>query len=411
MTSRLAAGDALDQPMRIAVIGTRGVPSAYSGLETVTERLYAILADRGHQVTVYCRSGTVLGEDGAYRGIRQVRIPAFPRRSVETLSHVGASLAHAMLRGEYDLVHLQALAPGLFAPLKNLWRTATVSTIHGLDWQRAKWKGLGGSVLHRAERSLVRHVDDIAVVSRDLERYFRETYGKPTTYIPNGVNETAPDFHAGEAILTRFGVARGRYLVYVGRLVPEKRVEDLIRGFRRVKTDCKLLLVGEGGYTDDYVTALQSLAADDHRVQFAGRQEGEVLEALFSNAAMFVLPSELEGLPSALLEAMEFGVAAVVSDIPPHRELLGQTPGYDLFFPPKNTDALVARIERVLANPDAYRAVALRAQEFVRREFSWGAIADRTERFYRDAVRRAGARTRTRGVGTTEMWLRRDGKS
>jgi len=384
-------------PLRIAVVGTRGVPSTYGGMEKVTETLYTILADRGHEVTVYCRSDHIDQSVASHRGIQQVCVPAIKRRSAETISHIGASLAHATLHGRYDLIHLQALAPGLFAPFRALWRTATVSTIHGLDWQRAKWKGTGRAVLHRAERSIVRHIDDVIVVSRDLEAYFRTTYGKQTTYIPNGVHHTAPDAQDGSASLQRYGLARGTYVVFIGRLVPEKRVDDLIRAFRRVTTEHRLVLVGEGGYTDGYVATLRALAANDARIVFTGRQDGAPLAALFSGAAAFVSPSELEGLPIAVLESMEFGVPAIVSAIPPHRELLGGVPGYDLFFPVTDVDAIADRIQRVLDHPAHYRAVAEQAQALVRREYSWAAVADRTEEVYRRVARRAGARTHGNG--------------
>lgn len=380
--------------LRIAVVGTRGVPSSYSGLERVTESLYTILAARGHEITVYCRPGYIDGAPGSYRGIRLIRIPVIRRKSIETLVHVGASLTHAVLRGHYDLVHLQALAPGLFAPLRPLWRAATVSTIHGLDWQRAKWQGTGGAVLHHAERSIVRHIDNVTVVSRDLQRYFRTTYGKETAYIPNGVHETASETTWDPSVLERFALTRGQYLVYVGRLVPEKRVHDLIRAYRKVDADHRLVLVGEGGYTDEYVAELRAIAADDQRVVFTGRQEGTALETVFSGAAAFVTPSELEGLPSSLLECMEYGVPAIASDIAPHRELLGGVAGYDLFFPATDVAALTERIQRVLEHAVHYRAVAERAQQFVRREYSWSAIADRTEELYREIVRRARSRTR-----------------
>ncbi|MDQ3518947.1 MAG: glycosyltransferase family 4 protein [Gemmatimonadota bacterium] len=407
------ARDATRDPLRIAVVGTRGVPSAYSGLETVTENLYSILAERGHQVTVYCRPDDTAESMETYRGMRRVRVPVMKRRWAETISHVGASLAHVAVAGGYDLVHMQALAPGLFTPLRALWRTATVASVQGLDWQRAKWQGAGAAVLRRAERSIVRHIDDVTVVSRDLQAYFRTTYGKETVYIPNGVHQTGSETRFDPTVLARFDLARGQYVVYVGRLVPEKRVHDLVRAFRRVKSDHRLVLVGEGGYTDEYVTELRMIAADDPRVIFTGRQEGATLAAVFSAAAAFVTPSELEGLPCALLECMEYGVPAIVSEIPPHRELLGSISGYDLFFPVTDVDAIADRLRRVLDNPAHVEAVAKRAQAFVRREYSWSAIADRTEELFRSVLarRRSQAQPGVRPRGVNEHASAREDKA
>jgi glycosyltransferase involved in cell wall biosynthesis len=384
--------DPLRDPLTIAVVGTRGVPSAYSGLETSTETLYAILAARGHDVTVYCRAEQLQHVAPMYRGMKQVCLPAIRRRSVETLSHVGFSLAHATLAASYDLLHLQALAPGLFAPLQPLWRAATVATIHGLDWQRAKWAGAGGQLLHRAERSIVRHIENVTVVSRDLQRYFRETYGKETVYIPNGMRLVDERDDVDRSHLAAFGLTAGRYIVYVGRLVPEKRVEELIRAFRGVDGDYRLALVGEGAYAGEYVSQLRAASAGDDRVVFTGRLDGAALRAVFSSAAMFVNPSELEGLPNALLEAIEYQIPVVASAIPPHREVMDGVAGYDLFFPVGDAAALRAALLRVIARREHYQTLAERVRAAARREYSWDVVADRTEALYREVVaRRMGA--------------------
>jgi glycosyltransferase involved in cell wall biosynthesis len=378
-------------PLRVAAIGTRGVPSHYSGLETSCEGLYAALAARGHRMTVYCRRGHVNTEAEHHRGIELLRVPAIRARSLETLSHVAASLADASLRRRFDVLHLHAEAPGLFAPLASRLGVPLVATVQGLDWQRAKWRSGGSSMLLRAERSLVRHADEIIVVSAALREYFEAEYGRETTYIPNGVEEP-PRVGDPDTLLQRWGLCTGEYLVYVARLVPEKRVEDLIRAFRSIDTRCRLAIVGEGGYSHEYVTRVRELAERDPRVVFTGRQEGDALRALFQGAAAYVLPSEMEGLPMSLLEAMVQGVPAVASDIPPNRELLGPVAGYDLFFPPHDVRALADRLRRVLASPRVYAEVAARARRRARESYSWPAQAEATEAVFRNAL--SGGRTR-----------------
>lgn len=372
-----------DRPLRIAVIGARGLPSNYSGIERVCDSLYSLLAARGHQITMYCRPDHLAASRGEYRGIRLIRTRALRLGPVETLSHAVTSLRHALRQEDYDLIHLHALAPGLLSPFCRLRGKPTIATVHGLDWQRAKWKGLGARVLRLAERMLVRYADELIVLSHDLQEYFRTTYGRRTVRIPNGVERTGPSAGNGAAQLEPLGLAPGEYIVYVGRLVPEKRVQDLIAAVGTLDTQLKLAIVGEGGYTDAYVRGLRQAAADNPRVVFTGLQRGETLQALFRGAAMFVSPSELEGLPMSLLECMEHGTPAVVSDIPPHRELLGGRVGYDLFFPPGDVAALADRLRQVLAKPQHYRQVAARTQEYVRAEFSWSTVADRTEEVYR----------------------------
>jgi len=373
--------------LRIAAIGLRGLPSSYSGLERSSEGLYAALAARGHEITVYCRPEYLApSRRGVYRGIQLIATPAIRRKSLDTLSHVATSLGHAITVGRYDLIHLHAIAPGLFSSLGRRLRIPTVATVQGLDWQRAKWKGFASTVLQRAERSMVQNVDEIIVVSRDLQRYFASEYGRETRFVPNGVEPVSavevPDWRA----LQSLGLERGEFILFVGRLVPEKRVEDLLRAFRDLSTSRRLAIVGESSWTDDYVGRLRALAGDDPRIVFTGFQSGDALEALFRGASAYVTPSELEGLPMSLLECMQYGTPAVVSDIPPHRELLEGVAGYDLFFPVGDPAALRSQLTRVLWDSARYQAVAHRAQRHVRLAHAWPAIAVRTEEIFRDAI-------------------------
>jgi glycosyltransferase involved in cell wall biosynthesis len=368
----------------VAGVGTRGIPSSYSGLETSCEGLYAALAERGHRMTVYCRAGHVDTAAESHRGVELRRVPAIRLRSLETLSHVAASLVDAAARRRFDLIHLHAEAPGLFSPLLRRVGVPVVATIQGLDWQRAKWSGRGARVIRRAEEALVRNADEIIVVSRALQEYFQREHGRATTWIPNGV-ERKPPVKDAAARLAQWGLRAGEYVVYVGRLVPEKRVEDLILAFRSIDTPLRLAIVGEGGYSDGYVARLRSRAGADPRVLFTGRQSGETLDALVQSAAAYVLPSEMEGLPMSLLECMEQGTPPVVSDIPPNRELLGGIEGYDLFFPPRDVRALAGRLRRVLQEP-SYRQVAARARYHVHDTYGWAAQAEATETVFRRAL-------------------------
>lgn len=381
-------------PLRIAAIGTRGVPSSYSGIERVAESLYAILAARGHAVTVYCRAETLATPAGTYRGIRLVRAPALSGRALGTVSHVATSMLHAAWGDRYDVIHLHALAPGLVAWMSRARGIPTVATVHGLDWQRAKWRGLGAHVLRTGERWLVRHAHAVIAVSRDLAEYYDAEYGRATVLIPNGTEPTS-EAPCDDRWLAQVGLAPGRFLVAVARLVPEKRLEDLIRAYARTTTSLKLAIVGGSSHTDAYVDSLHALAAADPRVLFLGTQPRERLDTLYRAAAGYVHPSELEGMSIAMLQALAMGLPAVVSDIPVHRELLGAVAGYDLFFAPRDVDALTERLTRVTGALPHYRRIAAAAQAHVRQAYSWEAIADRTEALFYDVVeRRRGGRRR-----------------
>lgn len=371
----------MSRPLRIAVIGPRGIPSSYSGIERVTESLYGALAERGHAVTVYCRPEYVERSPQFYQGMRLIGTAAVNGRSLGTVSHVLTSSFHALRRGGYDVVHLHALAPGLVAPLYRWRRVPTVATVHGIDWQRAKWKGVGARVLRRAERWLVASVDELITVSRDLEDYYRGTYGRASSLIPNGTDLTA-EAPLDTELLARLGLAADAYVLFVARLVPEKRVEDLIRAFDGLDTDLRLAIVGDSSHTDAYAAALRREAAGDARIVFTGVQPRANVEHLFRGAAAFVLPSELEGMSMALLQALEMGVPSIVSGLPVHHELLDRIEGYDLLFPPGDVAALRERLQRLLTARDRYRGVARRAQAHIRRAHSWPAIAEQTERLY-----------------------------
>jgi glycosyltransferase involved in cell wall biosynthesis len=319
-----------------------------------------------------------------YRGIHRRAAAAVNTRALDTLSHSATSLLHAVMSGRFDILHLHALAPNIFSRLCRRSHARTVSTVHGLDWQRAKWKGVGAAVLHLSEASMVRNVDRIVVVSRDLQKYYADRYGRETVYIPNGVGPVPEADARASTVLADFGLHPDGYVLYLGRLVPEKRVEDLLLAYRQVQGTRRLVVAGAAGFTDHYVTGLRRLAASDERIIFTGRQETGAVHALLAHATAFVSPSAMEGLPMSLLECMQHGTPAIVSDIPPHRELLGSTGGAESFFPVADVDALSSRIGAVLAAPARHRLIAQAGRLFVAQQHSWPAIAERTEReFYR----------------------------
>jgi glycosyltransferase involved in cell wall biosynthesis len=363
--------------LRIAAIGARGVPNAYSGIERACESLYTRLVTRGHHVTFYCRPEYAPNGPEMFRGILLEPTGYIATRSMDTLSSVFTALKHAVTSGRFDLVHLHAMAPGIFSFMPRLRGLPIVSTIHGLDWQR---------VMKLAERSLVRDATRMIVVSRDLKEYYRSTYGRLTSYIPNGVEMVSNGRDVDQSVLQSFGLKPKQYFLYLSRLVPEKRPDDLIRAYSQIQTDKKLVIAGEAGYTDRYVAELRQTASTDKRVIFTGFQRGDAVHALFQNAAASVHPSELEGLPMALLEAMSHGTIPIVSDIAPHRELLSSIPGYDLFFVPRDVAGIVRALNNFLSQEDGYEVLGAKLKELAEAHYSWDAIAAKTESLYYDAV-------------------------
>lgn len=344
---------------------------------------------------MYCRPDASGYDGDVYQGIRLVRIPVLRLKSLETLSHSAASLLHALVRERHDIVELHALAPGIFSRLSRIASPRTVVKVQGLDWQRAKWSGLGSAVLRFAERQAVQHADCIAVVSRDLEAYFANRYNRETTYLPNGMPEPPVHFSPEDSVLLQHGLVAGRYLVFVGRLVPEKRIEDLIAAYSAVDSDFRLVIVGSGSYTDGYVKMLRAMARTDARVTFTGFQKGAALETLLASAGLFVLPSELEGLPLSLLEAVSADVPVLVSDIASHREIVGRLDSLDAFFRPRDVRSLRAAISAALGQLQQRKSQAKALRRQVALAYSWSSIADRAEAMYR-AVAESGSTVRPR---------------
>lgn len=369
------------------MIGQKGMPATYGGIERHVEELSSRLASFGHQVTVYCRRSYDALPLDSYRGVRLRRAVTLPSKHLDALVHAATSTLVAM-RDRPDIVHYHGLGPALVSPLpRYLSRARVVLTAHGLDNQRAKWGLLARSVLS-AGYWLGGYVPHARVaVSRGLAAHFRARFPGPVRYIPNGV--VLPEPMPAAQITGRFGLTPGNYLLLVGRLVPEKAADLLIRAFRRVPTELRLAVVGGSSFTDDFVQHLRAEAAGDDRIVFTGFVYGDLLAELYSNAAGFVQPSRLEGLPLTLLEAASYGLPVVASDIPPHQEVLrADGPGRRLFRDGVEDD-LVRALRLLVADPTGERAGAQTLRDRVAMEYRWDTAAWELDRLYQDLVRSA----------------------
>lgn len=370
------------------MVGSRGVPATYGGIEHHVENLGARLAARGHLVTVYCRTNYGTGRVGSYRGMTLRHLPTVGTKHLDAVTHSAVSTVAAMSAG-HDIVHYHALGPGLLSPLPRFLSGArVVQTIHGLDDERAKWGPAAKVVLSTAGWLSARVPDATIAVSRALVDHYGRL-GRNAAYIPNGVD--ARTRRAASEITRRFGLTPGSYLLFLGRLVPEKAPDLLVRAFRELAGDRRLVIAGGSSFSDGYVERLRQLAGGDSRVLMPGYVYGEVLDELYTNAAAFILPSALEGLPLTLLEAASYGVPVVVSDIAPHLEVVGtEGPGHRVFRS-GDVGGLVDALRRSLANPDVERVGAAQLRERVMARYQWDQAATATEDLYRrlTAVRTA----------------------
>lgn len=389
----------LDRGLRIAFIGQRGVPAGEGGIERHVEELGARLAARGHQVTVYCRSNYLAERPATHRGMTLRHLPTVPTKSLDFIAHSAISTVLAMPRRP-DILHYHAIGSALVAPLPRIASgSGIVLTVHGLDQDREKWKGAGHLVLNLAAALSARVPHATITVSRALADHYATRYRREATYIPNGA--PAAQRRPAGAMARRHGLTPGRYFLFVGRLVPEKRPDLLVRAFRDVPGDARLVIAGSSGFTDAYAARVAELAAADPRVVMAGGVYGQDLAELYSNAAAFVLPSSLEGLPITLLEAAAHRAPVIVSDIPPHREVLGaDRPGARL-LPSGDHPALTAALGDLLENPAAAARGAVDLRRRVLQHYSWEVAAESTELVYEQVLaRRSAKRPKTASLPT-----------
>jgi glycosyltransferase involved in cell wall biosynthesis len=376
----------LSDRLRIAVIGSRGVPATEGGVERHVEELGARLAARGHEVTVFCRNNYVRERPDTYRGMRLRYVPTAPTKHLDFIAHSAISSV-LVLRKPPDIVHYHALGSGLVAPLpRYLSRSKVVMTVHGLDYARAKWRGAAKVALKLGEKLSARVPHATITVSRSLAEHYATRLGRAAVYIPNGIPE--PVIRPQGAVADRIGIRGIPYFLFVGRLVPEKAPDLLVRAFAHVDGDVRLVVAGSSGFTDDYTQGLYRQAQADPRVVMAGGVYGADLSELYSNAAAFILPSSLEGLPLTLLEAVAHEAPVIVSDIPPHLEIVGADGAGHHVVRQGDADALAAAMISVLRGHPSERSGARELSGQVASRYSWDAITIATEQVYERALGR-----------------------
>jgi len=368
---------ALPSPcLRIAFIGGRGVVSQYSGIETYSEEVGSRLAQMGHDVTIYCRN-YFTPDQTHYRKMRLIRLPTLRTKHLDTLVHTALSTLH-VCREKFDIVHFHALGPALFSWIPRFFGARTVVTVQGLDWQRKKWGRLASAVLRLGERASAMLPDSTVVVSRTLQDYFRRVHGVDTSFIPNGTR-LIPRLRG--PYLASWGLEENSYVLFMGRFSPEKNCDLLIRAFESLPQNAKLVLAGGSSHTDAYVAKLRQLAGK--RVQFIDWVSGDALQELLTNAALFVLPSDLEGLSLALLDAMAAGVCVLASDIPENRELVD---GVGFTFKQGNQADLARMLQMLWSDPEMRRQAGDAARLRVHESYLWQRIAEAVERSYLEAL-------------------------
>ena len=357
--------------------------SREGGIEIVVKELCTRMAKNGYTVTCYNRSGHhVSGAEydkkTEYEGINQKCVPTIEKKGLAAVSSSFFAALYSAF-GKYNVVHIHAEGPAFFSWLPKLLGKRVIVTVHGLDWQREKWKsGFGSKFIKQGEKNAVKYADEIIVLSKGVHDYFRNQYGRETRFIPNGVNR--PEIRKAELITDRFGLTKDSYILFLGRLVPEKGIRYLIEAFKNVKTDKKLVIAGGSSDTDSFMKELKELAKDDKRIIFTGFVQGQMLEELYSNAYIYTLPSDLEGMPLSLLEAMSYGNCCLVSDIQECTEVVEDKA---LIFKKSNVQDLQNKLQEACDRAEKIMELKQQAADYICKKYNWDDVVEETLKLYK----------------------------
>ncbi len=369
-----------EEPLRIAMFGQKHMLSREGGVEIVVKELATRMAAQGHKVVCYDRkgqhvAGAEIEDRREYKGVKIIPVWTLDKKGLAAMTSSLAAAWRAS-RSKADVVHIHAEGPAAMCWLPKFFKKRVVVTIHGLDWQRAKWGGFATKYIKWGEKQAVKHADEIIVLSRGVQNYFKETYNRKTVFIPNGVNRH--QIVEANEITKLWGLKKDSYVLFLGRIVPEKGLKYLVEAWKGTKTDKKLVIAGGSSDTQEFLNELKNLAGDN--VLFTGFQQGRVLEELYSNAYIYVLPSDLEGMPLSLLEAMSYENCCLVSDIPECTEVVEDKA---VIFKHADMEELRKSLQGLLDNPEMIDRYKNGAAEHICGKYNWDDVVDKTLALYR----------------------------
>ena len=361
--------------MKIAMIGHKVIPSQRGGIENVLTSLCPLLAELGAEITVYNRSSDKIEDNylhevrnGFYKGVRLKTAPTIKLRGISAMI---ASYT-AALRASFsnaDIVHFHAEGPCAALWIPKLFGKKCVATVHGLDWQREKWKrGPASKYIKTGEKVMAKYADKIIVLSESARTYFKDTYKRDTVLIPNGIDR--PKHTAADKITKLFGLKKDEYICVVSRLTPEKGIHYLIDAQNSVKPDKKLVIAGDTGDSDSadsYTALLRKKAKDNPNIIFTGFISDDVLREIYSNAYAVCLPSDIEGMSLSLLEALAYGNALLCSDIPENTSV---AKNHALYFKKSDTNDLAKKLKLLCSDSDFAKKLKKGADDFILSKYS-----------------------------------------
>ena len=371
--------------LKVAMIGHKRIPSREGGVEIVVEELSTRMVKKGMEVTCYNRKGKhALDKSQKVNHIKEykgVKLKSVLTIDVKGLAAMTSSFFGAIkiLFSKNNIVHFHAEGPCAMIPIiKFFSKKKIIVTIHGLDWQRAKWGGFATKYIKFGEKMAAKYADEIIVLSENVKKYFKDTYNRETNFIPNGVNK--PEIKDANIIKDKFNLAKDSYVLFLGRLVPEKGIHYLIEAYNKINTDKKLVIAGGSSDTDTYFNELKEKAKDNKNIIFTGFVQGEELEELYSNAYIYVLPSDLEGMPLSLLEAMSYKNCCLTSDIPECKTVMDDK---GVTFKKSDVNDLKEKLQYLVDNVDKVNKYKSEAQEYILKKYNWDDVVDKTIELYK----------------------------
>lgn len=372
--------------MKIVFIGQKGIPMKFGGVEKHVSDLATKLVEYGHEVIAYTRSNYSDPKLLEHKGVKLISLPSISTKNLDAISHTFiACLDLIFIRRKIDIIHFHSIGPSSLIWLVKIFkpRTLIVSTFHTQCYFHKKWSSFAKTYLKFGEYMCCKLSDVVIVVSKNLKKYADKKYNINTINIPNGIY--MPNLRKPSVIEKKWGLTSDSYILFVSRLIRHKGTHYLIDAYKKLQTDKKLVIVGGGSFTDVYVSEIEEMAKNNDNIILTGQQSGEALEELFSNAYFFVQPSETEGLSIALLEAMSYNNAVLVSDIPGNKEVV-ENNGFT--FRNKDISDLEEKMRYLLNNPKLVSEYAQKAKAHVDKNYNWNIIVKDIEFLYKKLIKK-----------------------
>lgn len=360
--------------MKIGFIGHKRIPGREGGIEVVVEELSTRMADLGHDIVVYNRKKKNTKAIKSYKNVKIITIPTIEQKNLDAFIYSFLASIHAIFCN-YDVIHYHALGPSVMLFIPHIFGIKTVVTVHGLNYKTPKWNGFGKKYIKFGEKITAKFADEIIVLSKEQKEYFLEKYNRKTLYIPNGV--TIKNTLPAKLIYKKWGLVKNNYILFLSRIVPGKGLEHLIKAYRQIKTDIPLIIAGNSSYVNDFYKYITELVSKDSRIKMIGFVNGQYLDELYSNAKIFVFPSEAEGMPMCLLEALSFNTLCLVSDIPENLEICKE---YVHSFHVGDINDLRKKLENML---NCNGSISKNSRKYISDTYNWDIVTQDTIKCYK----------------------------